>query len=185
MKTLFMICLAAALLGTPAILMAASCDSGESGYFITVTFQGETSTVRLGYTDVGDGDAFASAMSEGETNMLIMFGTNEEVASTSWGLSTTATWVLLAVEGTSTGAYLYSAEAMQAYIGVGGDIYRADSGSVVITSSGDVGGDIEGTFTIDTESFSPESGGYHAFAGMPATGSFRVKRAGDDLELPF
>lgn len=188
MKRLLMICVVVISLCAPAVLIAASCDS-ETGYFIVFTFEGETHRVSLGFTDVDEGDAFASALSEDETTMLIMFGTDEDVDSTTWDLSTTANWALLAVEGVSTGEYLYSGEEMQAYIAVNGEMYRADSGSIVITSSGTVGEVIEGTFSIDTTPFSEpnsiESGKYHTLAGNPATGTFRVLRAANDLELPF
>jgi hypothetical protein len=184
MKRFFMMILVAALLCTPTILMAASCDSGEAGYFVAFTFEGTAYRVSLGFSDVDEGEAFAT-VDTSETPGTIIMGTDGIFATDVSGPPMDSVYAVLVVVGTSAGTYEYSSKNASALVGINGGTYMADSGTIVVTSFGAVGEAVEGTFNMDLAAYTIEGDDYQTLAGMPITGSFRVKRVADNTSLPF
>jgi hypothetical protein len=183
MKLICVICMAVALLCTPAFLMAASCDS-EAGYYVTFTFEDENYSVSVGFSDVDTGEAFAT-VNDTEGVGTFIFGTNVASSSTTWNLPTDSIWVLLLVENNAAGNYQFGADSIQAYLGMYGQLYSAFAGNIVITSFGEIGETIEGTFSLRLDNYSVEGSGFHSLADLPFVGYFRVKRVEDNVVLPF
>ena len=192
MKRFIVLLFTVILILIPVYLFAASCDSTEEGYYITFTFDGEEYTLSYGYTDVATGEAFGALFTrDGEE--IHFYGINQEIESTD-GPADNAIYVIAYLYPHELGVYLDDYDASRNSIQSFGEItiiaydgknlyeYSSSSGTISITSFGNVGEAIEGTFDLTFE------GGLKpfAFGDSPedVQGSFRVKRiAAEDVPI--
>jgi hypothetical protein len=182
MKRFLLICVAIAVLLVPALVPASSCDSTASEYYVEFTYNGETYRGSLGFSDVDSGDAFATLITDNGTSTII-FGTDGNYTTAISDPPTDCIWVLCGLDGSGVGEYT-TFEVF--YIGIYTDAYQAVTGTITITSFGDVGGAVEGTFSLGVAPWTPSGGEYVPLAALEdIDGSFRLKRVADDTPLPF
>ena len=192
MKRFIVLCFTVMLFLMPAYVFAASCDSAGEGYYITFTFDGEEYTLSYGYTDIESGEPFG-ALFTGDVDEILFMGTSREFESTEEPTDNVI-YVIAYLHPFEEGVYVDDYDASRNSIQSFGDItisvgensnlyeYSSSSGTISVTSFGDVGETIEGTFDLIFEGGVMAS----AFGGSPedVQGSFRVKRiAAEDVPI--
>ena len=192
MKRLIVLCFTVVLFLMPAYLFAASCDSAGEGYYITFTFDGEEYTLSYGYTDIESGEPFGALLT-GDIDEILFMGTSREFESIEEPTDNVI-YVIAYLHPFEEGVYVddydASANSIQSFgeitisVGENSNLYEysSNSGTITVTSFGDVGEPIEGTFDLTFV------GGLipTAFGDSPedVQGSFRVKRiAAEDVPI--
>ena len=192
MKRFIVLCFSVVLFLMPAYLFAASCDSAGEGYYITFSFDGEEYTLSYGYTDIETGEPFG-ALLIGDVDEILFMGTSRQFESTEEPTDNVI-YVIAYLHPFEEGVYIDDYDASRNSIQSFGEItifvgedsnlyeYSSSSGTISVTSFGDVGETIEGTFDLIFE------GGLMptAFGDSPedVQGSFRVKRiAAEDVPI--
>lgn len=184
--------LVACLLGC-VVLISAGCDAGgtedpspDPDYYVTYRIVNSNRTVEingrmaLGGTESGlagvPASTEAASFAPGEANLWVFCSSSRETVDAAWAGS--GSFVHLCVTGDdpiSAGDY----QSGQMYIRCSGTKtfydYSGDDFSVTITRYDDVGGVVEGTYSVrcqDVDGFS-----------YTATGSFKVLRGPDDSSI--
>jgi hypothetical protein len=155
----------------PLFCFAASCDSEGSSYYIRFTLDGTAYDFTKGTTDI-EAAAFGNILTQGP--WVFMGGTSEEVSSE----EEPDNGIMILINGTTADTYSLDPtdEETMFMVIVNGVGYNQESGSVIVTAVGEVGGAIEGTFSGTVEG---------AETSVSLTdGSFRVKRITDDRYMP-
>jgi hypothetical protein len=197
MKKLIVVAVALLFLIVPAFVFASSCDSG-SDYYIKVAFEGEEYTLGFGHPDSGSDVPYGALVIyvPQVTSLAIapeyitFFG---EIADENALEDPVSFYIEVEADlfppilGTYTGNFdLYLSEDGWIRIFIIQDgtpyYYYSISGTVNISSFGDVGEAIEGTFDVTLN----EGGDLIFTIGDPSLyveGSFRVKRIAEE-DLP-
>lgn len=164
MKKLIVLCFALLVILIPAFLFASSCESGGEGedFYIRFTMDGQEYILTFGYSD-GSTDAPVATLQIVDTqDRIYLFGSNwEEDGDTSGILVDFWGSLVPYIQGEYLGDYTLAVinGLNSIFVGYGNlsieifDIpdfyqYRATGGTVTITSFGDVGGAVEGTFDV-------------------------------------
>jgi len=191
MKKLLVLCFALVVMLIPALLFASSCDSAGDEYYIRFTMDGQEYILTFGYSD-GSIDAPVVALSISDTqDRIYLFGSNwEEGGDTSDILVDFLGSLFPYIQGEYLGDYtLAGVNGLNStYVGYGYlsieildipdfYIYRATGGTLTITSFGDVGGAVEGTFDVTFTYMVPTALGDPTLA---ITGDFRLLRVSVD-----
>ena len=177
MKKVIMLCVAVLVLLLPAYLFASSCESanGEE-YYINFTLDGVEYSCTFGFTDVGNGNPWAAVQPGGWT---FAAGTNVEV-STDDDIPDNWVYIEVWVYGATVGTYSYPDELVDLFIeiyieGVYSE-YEANSGSLEITTFGEVGSAVEGRFNVGLDLVFFEGGAFPLGTAHSVEGTFRVER---------
>jgi hypothetical protein len=188
MKKLIVLCFVLLVMVIPAFLFASSCDSAGDEYYIKFTMNGQEYILTLGYTDESTDAPVVALQQISDTQYVILiYGSNwEEGGDTSGILVDFLSSFLPYVQGEYLGDYtLEEINGLNSiYIGYGNlsleifdtpdlYIYRATAGTLTITSFGDVGGAVEGTFDVTITYMPPLALGDPT---MAITGDFRLLR---------
>ena len=181
MKKLIVLGFVLLLILVPASLFASSCESAGAEYYINFTVHGvevddvEYSCV-FGATDIDTGDPYAAVQPEDATYLM---GITEQVTFNEIPTGDYAC-VKCYLRAISEGTYTRSEGEFGLTIDIidGGEPnnYGTTSGTIIITSFGEVGETVEGSFDLHVQSF-----GIINFIPLleyeyDVTGSFRVKR---------
>jgi hypothetical protein len=176
MKRVIMLCFALVVLIVPSLLFASSCESTEAEYYINFTLNGVQYSCGRGFTDVGNGNPFA-AVQPGDWT----FGAGTNVESSFYAdPDGDFVYVQVHVTGTTVGTYSYSGEEVDIFIQIytGGLYfeYTANSGSLEITTFGDVGSAVEGSFNLGLDLIPLSEGVVPLGTAYSVEGTFRVER---------
>jgi hypothetical protein len=161
---------------------AGSCSKGND-YYVKFTMDGEEVEFGLGLSDK-EKNAFANVIGAPGDGYTLFVATPVTAESTSMP----STFIQITIDGTDVGPYTYP-EPSTAYLYYqdAPNSYSIISLSINVTSFGDVGGTIEGTFEAVVTEFSLQGlKGVKASQGIPVTdGAFRVKRIADNTYVPI
>jgi len=178
MKGLIVFGISLVLLFIPVYLFVSSCDSAGTEYYINFTMNGTEYSCDLGFTDV-DQEPFGAVQPGGWTYFS---GTNTETSIYGDPVGDYVR-VQCNVWGSTAGFYMVGSSEGQfdLYIEIvaGGvfNAYEASSGTLEITSFGEVGGVIEGNFEVRIYSVLSNGGVLVPLAvTIPIEGTFSVKR---------
>jgi len=182
MKKLLVLCFVLGVIFVPAFLFASSCDSEGAEYYINFTLEGIEYSLTFGVTDI-ETDPFAAAQSGG--SFTFMSGVNVETTSFEEPSGDYAR-VEAIFNGATTGIFTTASEDFEVDIWIveGGIYYYyfATAGILQVTTYGEVGGAVEGTFNLTlTGGIVPAALGD---SPLTTTGSFRVKRIEYSLPMP-
>ena len=163
MKKIIAFCFVVLVIFVPVYLSASSCDSSGEDYYIKFTMDGQEYILTFGNSEEST-DAPVVALQEinDTQDLIVIYGSNwEEGGDTSGILVYFLGSLLPYIKGENLGDYtleeingLNSIYAGYGYVSLEiYDIpdmyqYRATGGTLTITSFGDVGGAVEGTFNV-------------------------------------
>ena len=162
MKRLIVLCVALIVILIPAFLFAASCDSEGADYYITFTMGGVEYNLSFGYSDVDTGEPFV-AVQLGEPDWIYFAGRSvdsTEAETPTGDYICVESFLYPYTQGVYTGTYTLGIDGVpDSYIGDGylyidvveeGEpyFYYSTSGTVTITSFGEVGEAVEGNFNV-------------------------------------
>jgi hypothetical protein len=158
---------------------AGSCSKGYE-YYVKFKANGEEVIFGLGFTDVEE-NAFANVIYESET----LFVATPEAVDKSTPPNAS---IMILIGGAGPGTYEYGSDSqLTIYYVDSGFMYSLLTGSVTVTSFGEVGGAIEGTFEATANKI--VLSGIKLQPPEPdvtiTEGSFRVKRIADETYNPF
>ena len=162
----------------PAHLFASSCESVQEGaeYYINFTAGGVEHSCTFGATDINTGDPFAAVQPDDTTFIM---GISEQVA---YSENPTGDYVYIEgyINAISEGTYAYLNEDFNLYIDIidGGVtyLYGVDSGTLTISTFGEVGEAVEGSFEVHVLRFIIANFTPLLENEYDITGSFRLKR---------
>ena len=194
MKKIIVLCFTLLVIFTPAFLFASSCESGgeSADYYISFTMDGQKYILTFGYSDGSTNAPVVALQHINDTqDIILIYGSNWEEGEDTSGILVDFLGSLLPyVKGENIGDYtLEGINGLNSiYVGYGYlslelfdmpdlYIYRASGGTLTITSFGDVGGTVEGTFDIIFTYMPPLALGDPTLA---ITGDFRLLRVSVD-----
>ena len=192
MKKIIVLCFVLLVIFVPISLFISSCDSAGEDYYIRFTLDGQEYILTFGYTDEStDAPVVALQQISDTQDLIVIYGSNwKEGGDTSGILINFLGTLRPYVQGEHLGDYtLEEINGLNSvFVGYGYlsleifDIpdmylYRATAGTVTITSFGDVGGAVEGTFDVTLTYMVPLDLGDPT---LPVTGDFRLLRVSED-----
>ena len=200
MKKLIVLCFVLLVILIPAFLFASSCESGGEGedFYIRFTMDEQEYLLTFGYSDDStDAPVVALGHINDTQDVIDLFGTNwEEGGDTSGILVDFYGSLLPYVQGEYLGDYTLTGNngvgvnvLNSIYVGYGhlyiniwddpdSYQYSTTGGTVTITSFGDVGGAVEGTFDVTFGIYlGPVALGDPT---LTITGDFRLLRVSED-----
>ena len=196
MKKLIVLCFALLVIFVPAFLFASSCESGGEGedFYIRFTMDEQEYILTFGYSDGNTAAPVVALLHISDTqDDILIYGSNwEEGGETSdirvdfWG--PLFPYIKGEYQGDYTLAVVNGFNSI--YVGYGYltidiwddlDWYRYNStgGTVTITSFGDVGGAVEGTFDVTFMGGIVEPAAL-GDSPLDVTGDFRLLRVSED-----
>jgi Family of unknown function (DUF6252) len=160
---------------------AGSCNNGLD-YYVKFKANGEEVIFGLGFTDV-EPNAFANII-YGSSTMFVATPDTVDKGTTPSSI------IVITIGGTGPGTYTYGADSQLVISfrdsGVPYILATGSTGSVKVTSFGEVGGTIEGTFEATAYLVSAQGIKMAAPPDLIITeGSFRVKRIADGTFTPI
>jgi hypothetical protein len=202
MKNLLVLCFVLTMLLVPAVIFAASCDSdGDPEYFIKFTFEGQEYTGTFGHPDDAESVPVAT-VTEGfvieqipDVEIIEFFGGSTESGDPMEQSFAVEVYGNIVIEtpGVYVGEYDETDGFAVIWIWDGSSeyVYYPDEVTLTITSFGEIGGVIEGTFSGTFDDIMGGPVGLEPAAlgddNQSVSGSFRVKRVAEEdfPELDF